>query len=829
MVNNRYHLHEKLGQGSMGFVYRATDRLTGQVVALKQLAPFYAATPQTEIEKDFHLTLTREFQILSSLRHPHIISVLDFGFDHEKRPFFTMNYLSAAQTILEAGHLTTPTEKVQLLQQVLLALTYLHRRHILHRDIKPSNILVTDGVLRLLDFGVAAPLAQAYGMTGTLAYLAPELLQNTPATAAADLYAVGLIAYELFAGQHPFNLNSQHFVKDILTLQPDLQQINAPPPLQIVIGRLLAKKPTHRYATAEQAMNALSQAINLPIPPESIAIRESYLQAAQFVGREQELTQLKEALISAQTGQGTTWLIGGESGIGKSRLLQELRIHALVSGFLVLEGQAVKEGGGIPFQLWREPLRRLLLNSQLNSLDASVLRPLIPDIERLLGHPIPSALPLSGPDGQQRLLSVIGRLITAHPQPILLLLEDLQWCWESLLVLQHVNQFVPQHPLLIIATYREDEKPDLPQTLPHMTLMKLGRLSATDIHELSQSMSGLTTLPTHLTTYLEQQTEGNAFFLVEIMRVLAQQAGRLNQVSNMPLPDSLFPAGIQSILQRRLAQVPAPAHPLLQIAAIAGRQLDLRLLKHLASPKIGLTSWLTICAEAVVLEIDRGHWRFSHDKLRDAILAELPPKQQKKQYTSVATALEHLYPGDLDQASRLSYLWRKIGNPDKELYYTRIAGEYALTQYAHDAALIHLNRALELTTERSQQYQLLLKREKALGEQGQRTRQAQDLETLHNLVMASGDPCRQTAVQIRFARYGIETSNYKDAVTAARQATQYALACGSYASVYQSKLILSEALTTIGEYQEARINLEEELPLLRQANAGNNSPTYSGR
>jgi predicted ATPase len=120
-----------------------------------------------------------------------------------------------------------------------------------------------------------------------------------------------------------------------------------------------------------------------------------FLQAARFVGREEELRHLKSALdemVRAQPEQvqPRAWLVGGESGVGKSRLLDELRIRALVRGALVLRGQAITEGS-VPYQVWRDPLRRLILSVEINDDDASVLKTLIPDIENLLERPIPDA------------------------------------------------------------------------------------------------------------------------------------------------------------------------------------------------------------------------------------------------------------------------------------------------------------------------------------------------------------------------------------------------------------------------------------------------------
>ncbi|CAG0966293.1 partial Serine/threonine-protein kinase pkn5, partial [Anaerolineae bacterium] len=296
------------------------------------------------------------------------------------------------------------------------------------RDLKPANVLVADGVVKLLDFGLSAKREQGGSIAGTLAYMAPEILRSKPPTEAADLYALGMIGYELLVGRHPYDTgNMMRLFKDILGTEADLtplldlpidsdipryrhelteddlklpdtdvalptddlepdpemetnpdpayrttklalpenlgddakrstialpQQVIQRPEHQLfyILGRLLAKEPEQRYPNAREAIVVLCNAIGQPVPKDSGAIRESYLHAATFVGRDREMQVMEQALQNALHGEGSAWLIGGESGVGKSRLLNEIRTRALVQGALVLRGQAVSEGG-VPYQM----------------------------------------------------------------------------------------------------------------------------------------------------------------------------------------------------------------------------------------------------------------------------------------------------------------------------------------------------------------------------------------------------------------------------------------------------------------------------------------------
>jgi eukaryotic-like serine/threonine-protein kinase len=727
-IGNRYRILNQIGKGGMGAVYRAQDRLTGEIVALKQV--LVSATDlqfaTRGVISDSHealLGLAQEFRTLAGLRHPNIVAVLDYGFDTPapdklRQPYFTMQYIEDARTLTDyAGDFDIPTQ-VRFLIAMLQALTYLHRRGIVHRDLKPANVLVTaDGVVKVMDFGLALSQSESsvyQGTVGTIAYMSPELFAGESATVQSDLYAAGIMAYELLIGEHPFNIDRiGDLIYSTMNDAPYTSMLDKE--LGDVIQRLLAKSPSARYDNADEAIAALCAATNQPLPEENALLRESFLQAAAFVGREEEFNKLHTALqeVVVKTDKGSAWLVGGESGVGKSRLMDELQTRALVAGCVVLRGQSV-EGGGLPYQLWRAPLRRLTLSAELSDLEAGILKELIPDIATLLGRDIPNVPELVGAAGQQRLILTILDVFKRQRAPMMLMLEDLHWAVESLEPLRALVRFIDELPLLIVATYRDDEHPDLPADLAQMQAMKLARLNTDAISQLSVSMLGDAGKQEHIVSLLQRETEGNVFFLVEVVRALAEKAGRLSDIGSMTLPHQIFAGGVRAVVQRRLARVPQSLQSLLKLAAVAGRQIDLAIMQnivvartqHVASLPDKLDEWLVACANAAVLEVVDGQWRFAHDKIREGLLAELSDERPAL-HRQVALAIESVYPDDPAWAEVLIDHWQQAGDHAKEVKYVLVVAD-RLIQYSADyqRALMLLERAVTLTNDDLQRMKL---------------------------------------------------------------------------------------------------------------------------
>jgi tetratricopeptide (TPR) repeat protein len=250
-------------------------------------------------------------------------------------------------------------------------------------------------------------------------------------------------------------------------------------------------------------------------------------------------------------------------------------------------------------------------------------------------------------------------------------------------------------PLLIVATYRDDERPHLSQTLPGMRLMKLERLTPTNIADLSISMLGAAGAHPHIVNFLHQETEGNAYFVVEVVRALAEETGHIDNVTRFSLPSQIKIGGIRSMMQRRLSRVPPDSLPLLRLAAVAGRELQLEILEQVRGD-LDLDEWLTICANRAILEMREGNWRFSHDKLRETTLEMITLEARPLLHRQIAEAMGVVFGNNPDQAITLAQHWRSAGDALKERIYAQRAGEHALSVSAFADAVSQFERTLEL-------------------------------------------------------------------------------------------------------------------------------------
>jgi hypothetical protein len=468
-----------------------------------------------------------------------------------------------------------------------------------------------------------------------------------------------------------------------------------------VLARLLAHQPRERFSTASDVIAALGTALALPLAVETVSTRESFLQAAPLVGRSHELGVLAALVHNTARGTGGTWFVTGESGIGKSRLLDEVRTQALVQGLTVLRGSGRPQGGA-PFHVWRDVVRGLILRAAVSDVDAAVLRAIVPDIELLLERLIPPAPAIEPDAAPARLAIAVEDLFRCHPGPLVVILEDLQWVGsESLKVLSWMSRVAPELPILLLGSVRDDEAPDLAGSIVGAQAIRLRRLRREEILALGEVMAGPAARRPEIVDLLEHETEGLPFFLVDVMRALAEHASGLAHIGDSSLPGRLASGGIQRVIRRRLGRVSAVDRPALETAAVSGRMIDAAVLQAV-HPDLDLDGWVQRCAAAAVLELREQTWLFTHDRLREQLLNDLEPEALRSRHRQVAEALERLHPNRAEFVTALAHHWQEAGEPLRELDYAEQAGRLAVQSGACREALVHLHRALSLVQQTAQ-------------------------------------------------------------------------------------------------------------------------------
>jgi tetratricopeptide (TPR) repeat protein len=382
VINFRYDILDKLGQGGSGEVFLVADTVRGIHVALKALHSEGAAGAEAA------QTFRNEVAALLSLAHPNLVRLYDVGTIWDAEPsslrgrrFLTMELVRGSDSLTWLSNLKQADreETVEVIMlQALSALSHVHREGVIHYDVKPQNFVLVGEqgslpLLKLMDFGFSKKKEAEEEMTlrGTLEYTAPELLRSEPHDHRVDLYSLGATFFHLLEGRCPFEAATPvELVKHILT--DELRFQTPPSRLRDVIARLLKRNPNERYPTAEETAYAL---VNRR--PNRAALLASYFGRAQrsaFVGRHQERERIANSIASLVEGVAPAphaFLITGIEGIGKTALLHEAAKLARASGVPVLETETIPND--IPFGSIAGVVRLISCEIQARSDDGRAL------------------------------------------------------------------------------------------------------------------------------------------------------------------------------------------------------------------------------------------------------------------------------------------------------------------------------------------------------------------------------------------------------------------------------------------------------------------------
>ena len=303
---SRYAVEKTLGKGGMATVELAEDTELRRKVAVKRLAASLVA--DDVLQKRFF----REARMAARLSHPNLVAVYDVG-EEDGLPYIVMEYVegeTVADLIARTGPMQ-PERAVELLLQVCAGLEHAHAAGLVHRDIKPQNLLVrSDGVVKITDFGIArmleaTRLTEAGTVLGTAAYLAPEQAAGEPVTAAADIYSLGAVAYELLSGRLPHEFKSLADLS-LEQRQPPAPLGDVPPELERAVTGALAFKPGDRPRSASEFARELRR--------ETTAVTEVMARGRAIHISQRALLAIAALVGAALLAGGLALAYGGDGG-----------------------------------------------------------------------------------------------------------------------------------------------------------------------------------------------------------------------------------------------------------------------------------------------------------------------------------------------------------------------------------------------------------------------------------------------------------------------------------------------------------------------------------
>ncbi len=682
-ARERFQISRTLGAGGMGVVYEAFDRTRNETVALKTLR-------RADAEAIYRLK--REFRALANLEHPNLVRLYDL-FVEPDACYFTMElvagvdlatYVGARETA-DATAQTIAPEGLRLFDEdalrhalagLLRGLEALHEAGLLHRDLKPSNVLVTpQGRVVVLDFGLvvdahAAVQQTRHGaVTGTIAYMAPEQARGeSELTTACDVYALGVILYELLTGRLPFEGPPLRVMFSKQTQEPPSASriVKAvPADLDELASALMARDPASR-PRVQDALGRLGTSQSRAVHTSSSAGA-----APKLVGRAAEVAELEATYQRTADGKPALTLVRGRSGIGKSALLQSFARQVEASGAVVLSGRCY-ESESVPFKGLDgivDALSRVLAMAAPSELERLLppelgdLATLFPVLRRIQPVAAAYARRMPGEQSAQRVRSqgfaglreLLRRL--GEATPLLVVLDDVQWADDDSArgMVDLVRGEDPPRMMLVLGARPSEGAPvvrdlfgegvsEAIASLPR-SVVELGPLGLDSMREIAERELGS---KSSLVDLVARDSEGVPFAAGELVRFLRE--GDLDGASL----DRGAP--IDSIVRRRVAMLDETARRVLEMIAISGEPTSAAVvLRALSLPEDDRSSIDALRGRAFVRSARSGYGASidtAHDRIRESVLESLDPTKRAELHRRLALVMEGLEMPPHDRLAR---------------------------------------------------------------------------------------------------------------------------------------------------------------------------------
>jgi len=732
-ATDRFSAARRLGAGAYGEVWAVHDRELGRDVALKTLLSPHAAAIYR---------FKQEFRSLADLSHPNLVQLHELFFQ-EGRWFFTMelvpgdDFLSAVRRRAgDASAAAIGSAVRPLARQLAEGLNTLHDRGMLHRDLKPSNVRVTpEGRVVILDFGLVTEMGpehlaetQNSEIVGTPAYMAPEQ-GSAPLTAAADWYAVGVLLYETLTGRAPFegSLLQVLVAKQRGAPTPPRElESDVAPDLEALCVELLRMDPAAR-PSGEDVLRRLGDPGGVARVDDGGDATATRRRGPAFVGRDEHLGRLFDAFAGTREGRAVAVHVHGSSGLGKTSLLRAFaeRLRRVEPEAVVLSSRChVNES--VPFRAFDGIIDAL--TRFLRILPAMEVQSLQPRDALALGRLFPVLLRVDGlaegdrrvaeiPDARElrrrafaALRDLFARL--AARRPLLLWLDDVQWGdADSAALLAELTR-EPDAPAMMVALVFRDEEAE---ASPLLATLAAGRGTASDGRPVDLAVGELASESTlelaakllaesrqrpsdaaALAAAIAAEAGGSPLFVTELVRFWSHRVGAPQGTAQGTATLGAVPS-LDEALRSRVAELPAAAQRLMKVVAVAGEPARVGIARRAAGLESADLPALQALRVAKLVRLSGEHsedWiEVYHDRVREALVAELPAAELADWHRRLARELE-LSGGGEPEA--LAFHFERSGEPGRAAHHAAVAADAAVESLAFDRAARLYRRALEL-------------------------------------------------------------------------------------------------------------------------------------
>lgn len=606
-----YRVEAQIGQGGMGEVFRAYDTRLNRPVAVKVMRGA-GEVQAVDVER-----FLREARAASALNHPNIVIIHEVGStpagDH-----FIVQELIDGRTLRDLLQERLPLAKIaDIGAQVARALAAAHAAGIVHRDVKPENIMIRgDGYVKVLDFGLARALGldpsdatmtqealnTAPGLLlGTPSYMSPERINGLPFGPPTDVFALGILLYEMAVGRRPFAApTAMGVVGAILSEQPlPLRQIDPalPAVLEDLVERMLYKEPQRRPTAPEieRQLVAMQRTGASGELPTIVTVRRT------TVGREAQRTHLRRAYGGVKGGRSVILAVTGEPGIGKTSLIEDFlsELAASTAPPTLARGRCSERLAGVEAYLpILEALESLLHRRADGSID-DVMKSFAPTwymqvATRTLEQVSIAQLRQHAPSAsQERMKRELGALLQelSRRRPVVLFVDDLHWADVSTIdILNYVAGRFADMRVLVLASYRPSDmalaqhpflgiRSDL-QSRGLFEEIGLRFLEPADVERYLALQFPNNRFPADFPSLIHAKTEGSPLFMADLVRYLrdtngiVEENGRWVLASSLPAAPRDLPESVRGMIARKIDQVDEHDRRLLLAASVQGHEFD---------------------------------------------------------------------------------------------------------------------------------------------------------------------------------------------------------------------------------------------------------------